>query len=78
MTEEKIRYKTRALVEAVRETHGKLYDASRKLGSIGDLLTQQNEDAVVDLHGLGFILNEIGEEFLEMWRTLDTANFTRR
>ena len=78
MIEKKLRYRTKALVRAVQDAHGPLYDASRKLGSIGDLLTQQNEDAVVDLHGLGFILNELGEEFLEMWRTLDTANFTRR
>ncbi len=78
MSEEKVRYKTKALVREVQEAHGQLYDASHKLCSLGDLLTQQNDEAVVDLHGLGFILSELGDELLEMWRTLDIGNFTRR
>lgn len=67
------------LLDKVSESQGTVFIASRKLQSFGELLERQGEDCegYTELHGLGVVLRELGDDLFQVWRDLDPANLNK-
>ncbi len=71
-------YDTSKLVRVLDEATGQLHVTSQKLSALGTLITQDSENAAVDLselYGLGLILLDFSHDLGKLGLELDLKNF---